>query len=219
MRVRVPLIPVVAAGVLAAGAAVAAWRLSRVETEVAPASPGTPRLDARLPVALWPPRGDEPGVERGPRGWAVMLAHLAHADTTPDVAERARAVAFASHSRRELDARRTVALEAHVLRGSYDPDLVAAAWLYPLRSTSAAAYRDLRGFGIPDAALDIVRASHDLGLDDARVGAARRRLGVNPLTPDFGDDAFADLDAGDRAALSALVVDAAAARVAARVPR
>lgn len=219
MRARVPLIPVVAVGVVAAGAAVAAWRLSRVETDATPAPPGTPRLDSRLPAALWAPRGDEPGVERGPRGWAVMLRRLAHPDTTPDGAERARAVAFSEYSRRELEARRTVALEAHLLRGRYDPDLVAAAWLYPLRSTSSAAYRDLRAFGIPEPAIALVEAAHALGLDDTRVANARRRLAVNPVSPDFGEEAFEDLEPQDRALLGALLLDAAADRVASRVPR
>jgi hypothetical protein len=216
--VPVLLIPLVALGVVVAGAVVAIWRL-RGEGDPVPAAPGTPSIDARLPVALWPPRGDEPVVPAGPRGWTAMLAHLAHAETDPDGAERARAVAFATHRRAGADARRTVALEAHLLRGGYDPDLVAAAWLYPLRPASAAAYRDLREFGVPERALAIVEAAHDLDLDDARVAEARRRLAVDPVRADFGDGAFDAVPPGDRALLGALALDEAAGRVAARVRR
>lgn len=213
-----PLLPVLAFGVVAVGSAVAAWRLSR-PAPVPPAPEGAPRLDARLPASLWPAHGGEPLVRDDPRGWADMLAHLAHPATTPDGAERARAVAFAGHRRSELDARRTVALEAHLLRGRYDPDLIAAAWLFPLRPASAAASRDLRAFGVPDAAVAIVEAAHDLDLDDARIAEARRRLAVDPVAPDFGDEAFDELDGSQRALLGAVLLDAAAARVAARVGR
>lgn len=212
----VPLLPVIAIGVLAAGSALAAWRLTRTQP-AGPAPADAPRLDARLPAALWPMQGGEPVVADDPRGWAVMLAQVAHPDTVPDGAERARAVAFAAHRRSELDARRTVALDAHLLRGRYDADLIAAAWLYPLRPASPARMGQLREFGIPDAALAIVQAAHDLELDDSRVGEARRRLAVDPVTPDFGDAAFDELAPGQRALLGALLLDAAASRVAARL--
>jgi hypothetical protein len=217
--VPVLLVPLLALGVIAAGSAVAIWRLSRPERDTAPAAPGTPRIDSRLPVALWPARGDEPEVTDDARGWARMLAHLAHRDTVPDAAERARAVAFSGHRRRELDARRTVALEAHILRGRYDPDLIAAAWLYPLRSATPTRLRDLRSFGVSAEAVAIIEAAHELGLDDARVGQARRRLGVDPVGTDFGDAAFDAVPPGEHALLAALVLDAAAAQVAARIPR
>jgi hypothetical protein len=209
----------IALGIVVAGGAVAAWRLTRPVLDSSPAAPGTPRIDARLPAALWPPVGDEPVVHDDPAGWQFMLTRLAHADTAPDGAERARAVAFAGHRRRELDARRTVALEAHLLRGRYDADLIAAAWLYPLRPSSPALLARLRAFGVPERAVAIVEAAHDLELDDSRVGQARRRLSVDPVRADFGDDAFDAVAPGDRALLGALVLDAAAARVAARVPR
>lgn len=214
----VPLLPVVAIGVLAAGSAIAAWRLTRTPP-LGPAPEGAPQLDARLPVSLWPPLGGEPVVRDDPQGWGVLLAHLAHPSTRPDGAERARAVAFAGHRRSELEARRAVALEAHLLRGRYDPDLIAAAWLYPLRPASAEASHALRAFGVPAEAVAIVEAAHDLDLDDVRVSVARRRLGVDPLAPEFGDSAFDDLDPTDRPLLAALLLDAAAARIAARVRR
>jgi hypothetical protein len=214
--VPLPLIPLAVAGVVVAGAAVALWRL-RDGGDATPAPPGTPSIDARLPVALWPARGDEPVVPAGPRGWTTMLAHLAHSATDPDGAERARAAAFAGHRRSEVDARRTVALEVHLMRGRYDPDLIAAAWLYPLRPASAEAYRELRVFGVPEGALAIVEAAHDLDLDDARVAEARRRLAVDAVHPDFGDTGFEAVPADDRALLGALALEAAAGRVAARV--
>ncbi|HWM32769.1 MAG TPA: hypothetical protein VNR36_00875 [Pseudolysinimonas sp.] len=211
-----PLIPLVALGVAAVGGAVAVWRLTRPALDATPAPPGTPRIDARLPVALWPPDGHEPTVEDDPRGWERMLAHLAHRDTVPDGAERARAVAFAGHRRSELDARRSVALEAHLLRGGYDPDVIAAAWLYPSRPGSPATPARLRAFGIPGPALAITEAASGLERDDARVGEARRRLAVDPVRPDFGDAAFEALPAEDRPVLAALLLDAAAEHVAVR---
>lgn len=211
------IVPLIALGVAVAGGAVAVWRLTRTALDSTPAPPGTPRIDARLPAALWPATGAEPAVSDDLSGWERMLASLAHPDTVPDGAQRARAIAFSGHRRGELDARRAIALEAHLLRGRYDADLVAAAWLYPLRPSSPALGGRLRAFGVSETAVAIVDAAHDLEVDDARVGQARRRLGVDPLRPDFGDTAFAGVAPADRALLGALVLGAAAERVATRV--
>ncbi|MEO5919614.1 MAG: hypothetical protein ABIQ01_00580, partial [Pseudolysinimonas sp.] len=104
---------------------------ARADRDDKAAPPGTPQLDGRLPIGLWPSDGSEPIVEAGIRGWRRMSDHLYHRDTVVDDAARARAIVLATYARRAADARREVAFEVSVLRGAYDPSVIAAAWLAP----------------------------------------------------------------------------------------
>ena len=177
-------IPVLVVGGLVAAAAGAVAIIDRVTAsrrDRTPAPPGTPRLDSRLPIALWPCDGSEPIVEHSPGGWNEMIATLYHRDTVVDDAARARAIAIAQFARREQDARREVALEAHVLRGTYEPSLIAAAWLHPLGR--GVGLDDLSAFGLTEPALATLRAAAQLDADPDLEAVWRREFGIDVVRP------------------------------------
>ncbi len=180
---------------------------------------GTPQLDGRLPIGLWPPDGSEPVVEGGIRGWRQMAEHLYHRDTVVDDAARARAIVFATYARRAADARREVAFEVSVIRGTYDPAAVAAAWLAPQvpGAEAAAERRAFREYGIGDATIAILEAVEALDVDAGRLAPDwGREVGLDPARRDFAAVDLAGLDAIERARFAALMIDAALARVHAR---
>lgn len=213
-RAALPLI--VLGGLLAAGLGAIAIveRITDSRRDRTPAPPGTPQVEGRLPIALWPSDGSEPMVPHGPAGWREMLASLYHRDTTVDAAARARAVAFATLPRREQDARREVALEAHVLRGTYEPALIAAAWLHPL--PAGARPDDLLSFGIDATSLEAVSASARLDADGDLEAVWRREFGMDVVRPQVTDEMIAETGSGRLGMLWALLLGLAAERVAVR---
>lgn len=189
------------------------------DRDAGPAPDGTPQLDGRLPVGLWPADGTEPIVEGGIRGWRRMAAHLYHRDTVVDDAARARAIVFATYARRAADARREVAFEVSVIRGGYDPAVIAAAWLAPQEQGAGAAEqrRAFREFGIGVETLAILEAAEALDADTARLAAEwGRQVGLDPARRDFAAVDTSELDAEGRAHLAALMIDAALDRIHAR---
>jgi hypothetical protein len=212
------LVPVVLIGAAAVGAAIALTR--RVsDLPAGPAAPGTPQLAGRLPIALWPPDGNEPIVKPGIRGWRRMIAHLYHPDTVVDDAALARAIVLATYSRRAADARREIAFEVSVLRGRYDPATIAAAWLSP-QPIGADADDDRRAFralGVSEETIAILEAAAALDLDSGRLAPEwGRQVGLDPARRDFAAIDSAELDDAGRARLAALMIDAALDRVHAR---
>lgn len=207
-----PVIIVAAVGAAAVGVAALADRLAgRVVT---PAPPGTPQVASRLPVALWPSDGSEPVVEHSLRGWRELAAVLYHRDTAVDDAARARAVVIAQFPRRAQDARREIALEAHVLRGGYDPALLAAAWLHPL--TPGMTLDDLAAFGIGAVALDTLRACARIDAEPELKHMWRREFGVDVVRPQITPGMFRDTPDDRLGMLGALLLSLAAERVEAR---
>jgi hypothetical protein len=198
---------------VATGVAAIVDRVIESRRDHSAAPEGTPRVEGRLPVALWPSDGTEPMVGRGIRGWREMLAALYHRDTVVDDAARARAVVIAEYPRRQQDARRELALEAHVLLGAYEPALVAAAWLRPLTSVRL---DDLAAFGLSDAALATLRAAARLDEDPELVTAWRRELGIDNLRPEITPAIIAETDSDRLGMLWAVLLELAADRVAAR---
>jgi hypothetical protein len=215
----IPILIVAGAGAVAVGVAAIADRIVGRRDET-PAAPGTPQLDARLPVGLWPADGSEPVVEAGIRGWRRMAAHLYHRDTAIDDAARARAIVLATFTRRAADARRQVAFEVSVMRGDYDAPVIAAAWLAPQVPGAEASEerREFREFGIGEATLAILEAAEGLDTDDSGRLAREwgREVGLDPVRRDFANVDAADLDDMGRARLAALVIDAALDRIHAR---
>jgi len=209
----VPVLIVAAAGAAAVGIAAIVDRVGGTRN-VPPAPPGTPQVGARLPVALWPGDGTEPIVEHGPRGWRELVAVLYHRDTVVDDAARARAVVIAQFPRRAQDARREVALEAHVLRGGYDPALIAAAWLHPL--TPGMSLDDLAAFGIGPVTLDALRSSSRVDAEPQLEGLWRREFGIDVVRPQVTDEMVAETGSDRLGMLWALLLGLAAERVAAR---
>jgi len=207
-----PLIIIGGAAAVAVGVTAIIDRLT-VSRETLPAAPGTPQLSSRLPLSLWPSDGTEPLVERGLPGWRRMLDALHHRDTVVDQAARARAVVFAEYPRREQDARREIALEAHVLRGTYEPALIAAAWLHPLRGISL---EDLTAFGIGDTANATVSAAAHLDAHPDIVTVWRRELGIDVVDPRVTEQIIADTPADRRGMLWAVLLDLATERVLTR---
>ncbi len=201
----------VAAGV---GAVAIVERIMDARREHRPAAPGTPQVGARLPIGLWPSGGSEPMVGRGPAGWREMVEALYHRDTVVDDAARARAIAIATLPRREQDARREVALEAHVLRDAYEPALVAAAWLHPL--AGGARIDDLAAFGISPTAIDALQAAARLDVEPDLEATWRRELGIDVVRPEVTADIVADTAPDRLGMLWALVLSLAAERVAVR---
>lgn len=209
-------IPILILGGLVAvgvGAAAIVERIIDSRRDHEPAAPGTRQVGARLPIGLWPSDGSEPMVAHGPSGWREMLAALYHRDTVVDEAARARAVVFAELPRREQDARREVALEAHVLRGVYEPALIAASWLRPL---GAMRPQDLAAFGIGETALAAVQASSRLDREPDLSAAWRREFGIDVARPQITDEIVAETGADDRGRLWAVLLELADERVTAR---
>jgi hypothetical protein len=217
----VVLVPVALVGAAIVGAAFALTRRSP-DFAPGPAAPGTPQLDGRLPVALWPPDGNEPVVEPGIRGWRRMAAYLYHRDTVVDDAALARAIVLANYSRRAADARREIAFEVWVLNGGYEPAAIAAAWLSP-QPIGADAEDDRRAFtafGLGAETLAILEAAAALDLDTGRLAPEwGRQVGLDPAHRDFAAVDRAELDAVGRARLAALMIDGALDRVHARQPK
>jgi hypothetical protein len=214
----IPILIVAVASAVAVGVAAAADRIvgSRERT---PAPPGTPQLDGRLPVGLWPADGSEPVVEGGIRGWRRMAEHLYHRDTAIDDAARARAIVLATYTRHAADARREVAFEVSVIRGGYDPAVIAAAWLAPqVPGAGAAAERQaFRVFGIGDTTIAILEAAELLDVDTAELARDwGRQVGLDPARRDFAAVDPGELDDIGRARLAALVIEAASDRIHAR---
>lgn len=207
-----PVVIVAAVGAAAVGVAALIDRAAG--RDPSPAAPGTPQVASRLPVALWPSDGTEPIVEHSLRGWRELASVLYHRDTAVDDAARARAVVIAQFPRRAQDARRENALEAHVLRGDYDPALLAAAWLHPL--TPGIRLDDLAAFGIGPVALDTLRACARLDADPELEGMWRREFGVDVVRPQITDAIVADTPPDRLGMLWALLLSLAAERVAAR---
>lgn len=209
-------IPIVVLGALlaaGAGAVAIVARFAESRHDRTPAAPGTPQLDSRLPIALWPSDGTEPMVERGPRGWRELVAALYHRDTVVDDAARARAVVIAELPRREQDARRELALEAHVLLGAYEPALIAAAWLHPLRGIRR---DELAAFGIGDATLTTLDAAARLNADADLSRLWRRELGIDVVRPQVTAELIAETPTDRLGMLGAVHLTLAAERVAAR---
>jgi hypothetical protein len=207
-----PVVIVAAVGAAAVGVAALIDRAAG--RDPSPAAPGTPQVPSRLPVALWPSDGTEPIVEHSLRGWRELASVLYHRDTAVDDAARARAVVIAQFPRRAQDARRENALEAHVLRGDYDPALLAAAWLHPL--TPGIGLDDLAAFGIGPVALDTLRACARLDAEPELEGMWRREFGVDVVRPQITDAIVADTPPDRLGMLWALLLSLAAERVAAR---
>jgi hypothetical protein len=213
-RAAIPILilgGLVAAGV---GAVAIVERVMDARREHGPAALGTPQVGARLPIGLWPSDGSEPMVGRGPAGWREMVTALYHRDTVVDDAARARAVAIAALPRREQDVRREVALEAHVLRGAYEPALIAAAWLHPL--TSGMRIDDLAAFGISPIAIDALRAAGRLDAEPDLEATWRREFGIDVVRPEVTADMIAETGADRLGMLWALLLSLAAERVAVR---
>jgi len=211
-----PVLIVAVAGAAAVGIAAVADRIALSRFDRTPAAPGTPQIGSRLPVALWPSDGTEPIVEHGLRGWRELLGVLYHRDTDVDDAARARAVVIAQLPRRTQDARREAALEAHVLRGGYEPALIAAAWLHPL--TTGMSLEDLAAFGIGTATLDILAAAARLDADPDLESTWRREFGMDVVRPQVTDEMIADTAPDRLGMLWAVLLSLAAERVAARHP-
>jgi hypothetical protein len=209
------LVPVALIGAALVGAVVLLTRRDAGQ-DGGPAAPGTPQLDGRLPIGLWPADGNEPAVEAGIRGWRRMADHLYHRDTAIDDAARARAIVLATYSRRSADARREVAFEVSVLRGAYDPPIIAAAWLAPQAPGGEAAEerRMFREFGIGNDTIAILEAAESLDADTGRLAPEwGREVGLDPARRDFAAVDPAELDGAGRARYAALVIDAALDRV------
>ncbi|CAN5261307.1 hypothetical protein BH11ACT3_BH11ACT3_23210 [soil metagenome] len=211
------LIPVVVGGAVAVGVGALVTRLGP-QRDGTPAPAGTLQLTSRLPISLWPSDGSEPRVEHGLRGWRAMAARLYHRDTRIDDAARARAVVIAEHPRREVDARREIALEAHILRGSYEPALIAAAWLHPMSRDSESRLRDLAAFGLSDLACATLRASARLDADPELSANWRRELGMQVVRPEVTEAIVGEvaLAPDRRAMLWAVILELAESRVSAR---
>lgn len=208
-----PLLIVAAAGAAAVGAAALVDRLSSVRDRT-PAPPGTPQVGARLPVALWPADGGEPMVSHDLRGWRELASAVYHRDTRIDDAALARAVVIAQFPRRAQDARREIALEAHVLRGGYDASLIAAAWLHPL--TPGMSHDDLAAFGIGPVALDALGACARIDAEPELEHMWRREFGVDVVHPQVTREMVAETPADRLGMLWALLLSLAAERVEAR---
>lgn len=212
-RSALPVVIVGAVAVVAAGAAAVITRVLDSRLDRSPASPGTPRLDARLPISLWPSTGSEPMVRHGLGGWRELQAALYHRDTVVDDAARARAIVIAEFPRREQDARRELALEAHVLRGAYEPTLIAAAWLHPLRGIRL---DDLAAFGMSDLTRDALTAAARLDADPGLSATWRRELGIAHIQPEVTAEVVSEVAAQHRGRLWAVLLELAAERLSAR---
>jgi hypothetical protein len=209
------LIPVVVGGAVAVGVGALVTKLGP-HRDGTPAPAGTLQLTSRLPIGLWPSDGTEPRVERGVRGWRAMTARLYHRDTRIDDAARARAVVIAEHSRREVDARREIALEAHILRGSYDPSLIAAAWLHPMGRELESRLGDLAAFGVSELARETLRASARLDASPELSAGWRREFGMQVVRPEVTDEIVGDVAPDRLALLWAVIIELAESRVSAR---
>lgn len=220
-RAAIPILilgGLVAAGV---GAVAIVERILDARRDHGPAAPGTRQLDGRLPIGLWPADGTEPAVEAGIRGWRGMADHLYHRDTVVDDAARARAIVLATYSRRSADARREVAFEVSVLRGAYDPAMIAAAWLAPQVPGAEAAEerRIFREFGIGNDTIAILEAAESLDADTGRLAPEwGREVGLDPARRDFAAVDHADLDEVGRSRLGALTIATALDRLHVRNP-
>jgi hypothetical protein len=201
---------------VAVGIATIAERIAESRHDLTPAPPGTPRIGSRLPIGLWPSDGTERMVEHGPRGWAQLAGSLYHRATVVDDAALARVVVICDRPRRQQDARREIALEAHVLRGVYEPALIAAAWLHPLGAPVESRLRELAEFGIGDVARATLRAAAELDADPELTASWRRELGIDVVRPQVTDAIVAEAGAERRAKLWAVLLQLADERVAER---
>lgn len=207
-----PLIIIGGAAAVAVGVTAVIDRLA-TSRDTTPAAPGTPQVGSRLPVALWPSDGTEPVVAHGLGGWREMSAALYHRETTVDDGARARAVAIAEYPRREQDARRELALEAHVLLGSYEPALVAAAWLSPLRSVRL---DQLSAFGLSDVTVATLRAAARIDDEPELLGTWRREFGIDVVSPRVTPAIVTETPEDRRGMLWAVLLTLASERVAER---
>jgi hypothetical protein len=203
-----------AAAAVAVGVVAIVDRVADSRHDHTPAPPGTPQVGARLPIGLWPSDGTEPIVAHGLGGWREMLSALYHRDTVVDDAARARAVVIADRPRREQDARRELALEAHVLRGAYEPALVATAWLIPLDPGTR--IDDLRALGIGELTVQALQAAARLDADPELSASWRREFGMDVVQPRVTDEIVAATSPERRGMLWALLLDLARERVAQR---
>ena len=152
---RGPFLPILiaaAAGAVAVGVAAIVERVAGAR-DTTPALPGTPQLDGRLPVGLWPADGSEPVVESGIRGWRRMAGHLYHRDTghrrcSSGASDRARGV----HPPCCRCAPGGRASRSPCCRAAIAAEVIAAAWLAPLApgAAGAAQRRAFREFGLGD---------------------------------------------------------------------
>jgi hypothetical protein len=214
-RAAIPVAIIGGVAMATAGVIAVVQRVRESRRDRSPAPEGTARIEGRLPLALWPSSGREPLVARGPRGWQEMLTALHHPGTTVDDAERARAIAIAEYSRSEQDARRQLALEAHVMLGDYEPTLVAAAWLWPLRTMTI---DDLLAFGVGDNTIATLRALARVDAQPELVDTWRRELGVDALHAEVTPSLAAGTDPQRLGMLWAVLLHLASDRVAARHP-
>jgi hypothetical protein len=147
-----------------------------------------------------------------------MATRLYHRDTRIDDAARARAIVIAERGRGEADARRAVALEAHVLRGDYDPAVVAAAWLHPVGGGLEPRLREYSEFGVGAATIDALRARAALAADPDLSRTWRRELGLDVVHPEVTDAIVAETPVAGRDHLWAVLLELAELRVHARQP-
>ena len=212
-RAAIPILilgGLVAAGV---GAVAIVERILDARRDHGPAAPGTPQVGARLPIGLWPSDGSEPMVGRGPAGWREWSRRCITA--TPSSMRRRALGPWRSPPFRDgagcSTRDRTRSL---VLRGSYDPALIAAAWLHPL--TSGTRLADLASFGIGSTALDTVRAAARLDADPELEATWRREFGIDVVRPEITAAIIGETDSDRLGMLWALLLGLAGERVAIR---
>jgi hypothetical protein len=209
------VVPVVILGAVAAavvGAVAIVERVAGARRAPEPAAAGTPQVEGRLPIGLWPSNGTEPMVGRGIRGWREVAAAIYHADTDIDDAARARAIVIAEQPRREQDARRELALEAHVLRGAYEPALVAAAWLSPWPGD----HSGLAAFGLGETTRATLRSVEQVAADPDLLVSWRREFGLDVVDPRVTREIVRATPTADLGRLWAVLLDLAEGRVRAR---
>ena len=101
-----------------------------------------------------------------------------------------------------------------MLRGGYDPALLAAAWLHPL--TPGMSLDDLAAFGIGPVALDTLRACARLDAEPELEHMWRREFGVDVVHPQITAQMLRDTPDDRLGMLGALLLSLASERVEAR---
>jgi len=102
-----------------------------------------------------------------------------------------------------------------MLRGVYEPALIATAWLHPLRGVSA---RDLAAFGVSAETLSALDAAARSDADPDYARGLRRQLGIDTVRPEVTPAIVAATPGERRGMLWAVLLELAAERVLARHP-